>query len=202
MTTATSAISQDQLQKWSVAVQEFVTDIYKQYPGLDGAFTTHLIDEVKALGLAREYISSRSLWAAFRNCAADGRIVLPPTEPVLTDEVINKIKASFPPVIKRVEREQTQREKSALAGISKQTGRVSHASEMQERNSAIDKSYTDERNKKRLNLLRIEYKGLKVAAETAMGNNAKNHAETYAIRKSLLAKLNTDPKFKEVHDQS
>src|ERR1700722_1325701 len=116
----TTAVSNDQKQKWNEAVTEFAQEIHRQYHGLDDSWTTALVEEVKALGLAAEYISKRSLMAAFRNCVGDKRIILPKSEPVLTQETIDKIRASFPPVIKRVEREQTQREKNALSGVHKQ----------------------------------------------------------------------------------
>jgi hypothetical protein len=197
----TTAVSNDQKQKWNEAVTEFAQEIHRQYHGLDDSWTTALVEEVKALGLAAEYISKRSLMAAFRNCVGDKRIILPKSEPVLTQEIVDRIKASFPPIIKSVPREISQRDKSALAGIAPQSGRKT-AADRRDADSRSSQNVATARDLSRLSELRTEYRALKVQAELAMGENPRNHASTYAIRKSLLAKLNADPKFKEVRDQS
>lgn len=195
----TTAVSNDQKQKWSEAVTEFAQEIHRQYHGLEDSWTTALVEEVKALGLAAEYISKRSLMAAFRNCVGDRRIILPKTEPVLTQETIDKIKASFPPVIKSVPREISQRDKSALAGIAKQTGRQTLA-DRRANDAKVSREVTTAKDLSRLAELRTEYRALKVKAETLAGNNPRNHAETYAVRKAALAKLNSDPRFAEVRE--
>jgi hypothetical protein len=199
MSTQVAPISQELLKKWGVAIQDFANEIFKKYPSLDGGFIPILVEELKALGLAKEYISTRSLWAAFRNCVGDNRIKLPDAEPVLTPEVIQKIRNSFPPVVKRVERELTQREKNSLSGVEKQSARLSGI----ERNAVskqVDSVYDAARNNARLNKLRQEYRDLCNNASTLRGENARSHAQAYAARKAELERINSDPRFAEVRD--
>ena len=191
----TTAVSNDQKQKWNEAVTEFAQEIHRQYHGLDDSWTTALVEEVKALGLAAEYISKRSLMAAFRNCVGDKRIILPKSEPVLTQETIDKIRASFPPVVKYVPKEVSQKEKSALAGIARQTGRVSRGGEMQQRNAEIDDKYAAERKFRETQRLNSEYRKAIIDAELLTG---RSHAESYSLRKEAIAAVKADPRFKNI----
>lgn len=193
------AVPQEQMKKWETGVNDFCQEIFKKYPSLDGNFIPVLIAEVKALGLMREYISARALWGAFRNCTADGRIALPPVEPVLTEETIQKIRAKFPPVVKSVEKQLTQKEKNALSGTHAQSGRVT-TQDRAEENRKIDANYAKERSSRQNASLRREYLELKAKAETVMGDNPRSHAQTISARKEALAKLNADPKFAKVRD--
>jgi hypothetical protein len=197
MATATQAIPQAQMQKWSDAVQEFVSDIFKKYPSLDDSFIPKLIEETKALGLMREYISSRALWGAFRNCVADGRIVLPAVEPTLTPEAIAKLVSKYPVIIK-TDRQISQRERSALAGVSPISN--NHAADVRDNNRKIDDAYAAERASRDKTRLRQEYRELRAKAETVMGENPKSHAQTNQARKDALQKLNADPRFLTVRD--
>ena len=147
------------------------------------------------MGLAAAYISRRGLMAAFRNCVGDKRIILPKTEPVLTEEVINKIRASFPPVVKYIPKEVSQKEKSALAGIATQTGRVSRGGEMQQRNAEIDDKYAAERKFRESQRLNSEYRKELIDAELLTG---RSHAESYSLRKEAIAKVKNDPRFKNI----
>jgi hypothetical protein len=192
-------VSLEQQIKWADAVQQFSNEVYAKYPGLGNSWTPALIEEVKAIGLFKEFISPRSLWACFRNCVADNRIALPPTEPALTPEQIDRLRAKFPPVIKKVERELSQREKSAMVGVSPQSGRLT-AADRQAATKEVDSVYNSARNNARLNRLRQEYRDLKANAETLRGENARSHAQAYAARKEALEKINADPRFAEVRD--
>ena len=66
--------------------------------------------------------------------------------------------------------------------------------------AAVNKGVATVKNLSRLAELRPQYRSLKAQAETLMGSNPRNHAETQSVRKAALAKLNADPKFKEVRD--
>jgi hypothetical protein len=196
------AISQEQQIEWKTAIQEFANETYAKYPGLDSinnSWINTLVDEVRALGLDKSHISLRSLRACFRNCVGDNRIKLPDAEPVLTPEVIQKIRNSFPPVVKRVERELTQREKNSLSGVEKQSARLS-GNERKTATLKVDNIYDAARNNARINKLRQEYRDLKLQCETLRGENARSHAQAYAARREALQKLNEDPKYREVRE--
>jgi hypothetical protein len=191
---STQVISQEQEMKWSAAIQQFSNEVYAKYPSLGNSWTPALIEEVKAIGLFKEFISPRSLWACFRNACADGRIVLPPIEAVLTPEVIEKIRNSFPPVVKQ--RELTQREKNAASGVERNNGRKNHA----EKEEPCQTGMSHAMDAVRLTKLKAEYKTRLSEAESAVGDNPRNHAETYRLRKSLKDALAADRRFDPVRD--
>jgi hypothetical protein len=193
MVTATQAIPQEQMQKWSDAVQEFVSDIFKKYPSLDDTFIPKLIEEVKALGLMREFISARALWGAFRNCCADGRIQLPPVEPTLTPEAIAKLVAKYPVVVTR-ERELTQRERSALAGVSSQSGRMTSADKIEQDKKQSD-AYSNERNMRNAKSLKAEFQRALNDASILTG---RTHSESANLRREATEKVMRDPRFASV----
>lgn len=197
---ATQAISLEQEQKFEQAAQDFIDGLTKKHPKLqiNDALIASVISELKTLGLYRENISTRAFWGAFNNCVMDRRIVLPPQEPVLTPEAIEKLKASFPPVIKRVERELSQKEKAAMAGIAPQSGRLSHTDQTTVK--SVDDIYNAGRNAARIRALRQEYRDLKSQAEQLRGDDARNHAQAARVRKAAIEKLNSDPRFAEVRD--
>src|ERR1700674_2506926 len=185
MSTQVAPISQEQLKKWSVAIQDFANEIFAKYPGLESSFIPVLVEEVRALGLEKEYISSRSLWACFRNCVGDNRIKLPAMDPVLDEATIERIRQKFPPVIKRVERELSRREQNALSGVERQSARKSHAQPQEPSQTGMSGAM----DAIRLTKLRGEYKTRLSEAESAVGDNPRNHAETSRLRKHLKAEL-------------
>ena len=196
MSTQVAPISQELLKKWGVAIQEFANEIFKKYPSLDGGFIPILVEELRALGLAKEYISTRSLWAAFRNCVGDNRIVLPPVEPTLTPEALEKLRAKFPTVIKTVERQLTQREKNALSGVERQSARRSHSQPEESSPTGMSGAM----NAINLTKLKAEYRTRLAEAESAVGNSPRNHAETFRLRKSMKAALAADKRFDSVRE--
>jgi hypothetical protein len=101
-------------------------------------------------------------------------------------------------VVKTVERQPSQKEKAAMAGIAPQSGRLSHTDK--EVVKSVDDSYQAARNQARLRTLRQEYRDLKNQAESLRGTDARNHAQAYRMRKTAIDKLNADPKFAEVRD--
>jgi hypothetical protein len=198
MTTVTiTAVSEDQAKKWAEAVQEFVNDIDKKYPGISGSFVGPLIEEVKALGLHQSFISSRSLWACFRNAVADGRIVLPKLD---VAEASERLAAAFPPVVTERQLARQKRDAAANAGIAAQSGRVT-SRDRREADSQSSKDVSIVRNLSRLAELKAEYKSLRVKCETAMGSNPRNHSETFSLRKKMLSELQSNPRFAEVRSE-
>ncbi len=182
-------------QQWATAVQQFVTATFAKYPALPDSFIPVLIEELKAMGLYREHISYKALSAAFNNAVAEGRIKLPVTDPVLTAETLAKIKNSFPPVVKYVEKQMSQRERNAMSGIEPQTARVSHKQQMAENNKAIEDKYAQERAARNAKSLRAEFNRALNDAEMLTG---RTHSESASLRKEAREKVLRDPKFKNV----
>jgi hypothetical protein len=195
MATQVAPISQDQLKKWGVAIQEFVNEVFKKYPGLDSGFIPVLLEEIRALGLEKEYISSRSLWACFRNCVGDDRIKLPVSPKVDVADAASKLAAQFPPVLTGRQLAKKKRDLAASAGISKQTGRKSHA---EKEESGTTAGFSGIRKKINLLQLKAEYKQKLSEAETATVGNT--HASNFAERKRLKAILDADRRYDPVRD--
>jgi hypothetical protein len=204
MATQAIDISAEQQAAFEQAAQDFVNQVLARYPKITSIQPMDKVIEatlasMKDIGIYRSGLSVKAFWAGFNNAVQiDRTIRLPKEEPVLTAETIEKLKASFPPVVKHVERQLTQKEKSALAGISNQTGRVSHVD--RSNTKAVEDIYQAGRNAARLRALRQEYSDLKNRAETLRGDDARNHAQAARVRKAALDKINADPKFKEVRD--
>ena len=194
MSTQVAPISQDQLKKWSVAIQDFANEIFAKYPSLESNFIPVLLDEVKALGLEREYISSRSLWACFRNCVGDNRIKLPVSPKVDVADAASKLAAQFPPVLTERQVAKRKRDAAASAGIASQSGRRSHASKEESETTA---GFGTIRDKIRLTELRSEYQTRQLEAQTAVvGTHAQNAAE----RRRLKNLLDNDRRFDPVRN--
>jgi len=195
-------IPQEKEQKFEVAAQEFLDSITKKHPGLviNQQLIDSLVAELQAIGMYREHLSQRAFSAAFHSAVASGSIQLPPVEPTLTPDAIEKLRAKFPVTIKYVPKELTQKEKNALVGVATQSGRLNHAKEVQEVNNQIASSYANERVSRDKIRLRSEYRKAVADAQMIMVGDGRSHAKNGAARKEALARIAADRRFDSVRE--
>jgi hypothetical protein len=199
------AIPQEQknVLKFQQAAQQFQTELMQRHPRIgelqswDAILQAIIKSYVDLQMPATSLSNSKSFWAAFHGCVQDRTIFVPAAEPVITQETINRIREKYPVVITK-DRELTQRERSALAGVSQVSN--NHAADVRETNRKIDDTYASERAARNTTRLRNEYRELRAKAETAMSDNPRSHGQNQAERKRLLAELNSNPKFAAVRD--
>ena len=195
MTTAAQAIPQ---QKFEVSAQEFYDQLNKKYPTLAVDSTVPiLIAQLKEMGLFIEFVSVAALWGAFYAAVSANKLTLPPVVPVLDDATIERIRAKFPPVIKSVPKELSQREKSALAGVPERGSGRATAAERRSESKRIEDSYRQEREKRAATSLRSEFRKALADAEMLTG---RTHSESATLRKEAVSKVMADPKYLSVRD--
>jgi hypothetical protein len=197
------AVPQEQMQHYNAAAEQFLSEVATRHPRLEinQAVIDAVVDELRQMGLFRQNISVKSFHAGFLSAVREGKIALPPAEPVLDDATIRKLAAKFPTVITK-EKQLDQKTKSALAGIVKQTGRVNHAKEIAEVNAEIDSRYAGERAMRDHSRLRTEFKKALVDAQMIMVGDGRSHAKNASARKDAVAAVMNNPRFTSVRDST
>jgi hypothetical protein len=192
---APAVISQEQQNKLADSMQEFHNQLCRKHPSLvsDNRIIPILIAELKLMGLFLEYVSVAAVWGAFYAAVSKNLITIPPVPVVLTSEAIQKLVSKYPVVVTK-ERELTQRERSALAGISSQSGRQTAA----DRRAADEKrslEYSGERTARNLTVLKSEFRKALADAEMITG---RTHSESANLRREATDKVMQDPRFASV----
>ena len=192
--TATTVITEDQIKSYMPAAEQFFAHVRKAYPALvmTQEITDIVVDEMRQMGLYHQGMSFKSFNAGFLAAVAAGRIEIPKPPSVDVSEAAERLQNTFPKVM--TERELAKRKLDT--GIVKQSGRKSHAEKEEPSQTGMSRAM----DAIRLTKLKAEYKTRLAEAESAVGNNAKNHAETYRLRKSLKDALAADRRFDSVRN--
>ena len=178
--------------------QEFIDDTLRRFPGIqiDQNFIDSVVGELQAVGLYTNMISLKTFKMGLASAVDAGKIILPPKPVIDIEAAARKIAAQFPPVIKYRDRELSQKEKSALAGITPQSGRATKEDRELE-NKKIDRRHAEERSSRELIRLRAEYKLAKSSAETIC---VGTHGQNATARKEALRVLANNKKFDSVRE--
>src|SRR6266576_466464 len=185
--------------KMHQAAQQFQDELMKLHPRIGelqswDAILQAIIKSYTDLQIPLTSLTTaKSFWAAYHSCVQDKTIRVPAAEPVITQETIDRIREKYPVIIK-TDRQISQREKSALAGISSQSGRQTHADKIAE-DKKRSESYAGERTMRNTKALKSEFQR---ALNDAGMLTGRTHAESANLRREATQKVLQDPRFASI----
>jgi hypothetical protein len=176
--------------------QEFISYAEKKGFVISQEFIDAVIAELKSVNMWRESVSLKTFKMGLAAAIDSGKVLAPVMKPIDIVAAAEQLSSRFPSVvtIKKVRKE------SSTDYVNSQSGRATQ-SEKREMDARSSAKVATAKDLSRLADLRSEYRSLRVKAETAMGSNPRNWAETFSVRKEALQRLNSDPRFAEVRSE-